>query len=200
MGKIIFALLLSIGLQICAAAQNTPQLIVNVYDDVGVPQSTLARAEAAAEDVYRKSDITIVWNHCTPAPQGGCMVADDIPAFSMRIVAHSRDLPSQDFGVAFVGEDGVGQQADVFYPAIENFAGGSSATASLLGHVIAHELGHLLLGLGAHSTAGIMKGHWQAAELRRINAGQLLFDRRQSERIRGRLKSVYMPERIIAQR
>jgi hypothetical protein len=32
----------------------------------------------------------------------------------------------------------------------------------MLGSVMAHEIGHLLLGSHAHAISGIMRGHWSA--------------------------------------
>ena len=45
----------------------------------------------------------------------------------------------------------------------------------VLGHVMAHEIGHLLLGTNAHSTVGIMRPQWQGPELRSIGMGTFLF-------------------------
>jgi hypothetical protein len=35
----------------------------------------------------------------------------------------------------------------------------------LLGHVMAHELGHVLEGIDRHSNSGVMKAHWDNQEL-----------------------------------
>jgi hypothetical protein len=34
----------------------------------------------------------------------------------------------------------------------------------ILGHVMAHEIGHLLQGITRHSETGVMKAHWTAAD------------------------------------
>ena len=52
------------------------------------------------------------------------------------------------------------------------------------GHVIAHEIGHVLLGPNAHSTAGLMAA---SLDLPRIALGGLWFDRIQAAIIRARL-------------
>ena len=53
----------------------------------------------------------------------------------------------------------------------------TSRCTSILGHAITHELGHLLLGVGSHSAAGVMHGPWH-------RKGQCFFTRWEGDRIR----------------
>ena len=39
-------------------------------------------------------------------------------------------------------------------------AGSQKLAGVLLGHVMAHELGHVLEGISRHSDSGVMKAHW----------------------------------------
>ena len=57
-----------------------------------------------------------------------------------------------------------------------------------LGHVIAHELGHLLLGAGYHSVAGIMKGSWSSRQVLSAAQGVLQFQPGERLRILGNLR------------
>jgi hypothetical protein len=59
----------------------------------------------------------------------------------------------------------------------------------LLGDVLAHEIGHLLLGSNSHSVSGIMSAHWYGDELRRISEATIFFVPSQSRTIRDRLAS-----------
>lgn len=52
---------------------------------------------------------------------------------------------------------------------------------------MAHEIGHLLLPYGSHSDTGIMKGHWDVEELRRLEPDTLRFTPWQAQMIRGRM-------------
>lgn len=45
----------------------------------------------------------------------------------------------------------------------------------LLGHAVAHELGHILLGTSGHTSAGIMRARWESEELRRLSHSGLVF-------------------------
>jgi len=54
----------------------------------------------------------------------------------------------------------------------------------LLGCVIAHEIGHLLLGPEGHSTGGIMQSDWGLKDVRQAMTGTLTFTPQQSRRLR----------------
>lgn len=51
----------------------------------------------------------------------------------------------------------------------------SVADAFLLGHVLAHELGHVLQGVARHSEEGVLKERWSAAEIQVMPTRQLRF-------------------------
>jgi len=54
----------------------------------------------------------------------------------------------------------------------------------LLAHVIAHEIGHVLLRSTEHSKGGLMSSHWNEHEFSLMPIGALLFSREQSRQIR----------------
>jgi hypothetical protein len=45
----------------------------------------------------------------------------------------------------------------------------------ILGHVLAHEIGHMLRGTNAHSWTGVMKAHWDDADYRSMRTRGLTF-------------------------
>jgi hypothetical protein len=51
----------------------------------------------------------------------------------------------------------------------------------ILGHVIAHEVGHVLLNQQVHSAHGIMRAEWDIADFRDMTSGMLLFSSQQAE-------------------
>ena len=164
-------------------AQGNPQLTVVLYNDAGVPARVIESAKEAAERIYRDAGVAIVWkDHADPATGATELV--------VRIMDRSLNLPGEDFGIAFLGGDGRGIQADVFYSGIEQLRRDSSANpARIMGHVMAHELGHLLLGMNSHSHLGIMQAHWTDQQLRLMSMGTLRFDNSQAKTIRARLIS-----------
>jgi len=54
----------------------------------------------------------------------------------------------------------------------------------ILGHAIAHEVGHLLLNRQVHSPHGIMRGEWGFADFRDMTEGMFLFTPQQTEFLR----------------
>jgi hypothetical protein len=58
------------------------------------------------------------------------------------------------------------------------------SNARILGHAIAHEVGHLLLNLKAHPAHGIMRSDCGLPEMRDAAYGNLLFTREQVEVLR----------------
>ena len=88
------------------------------------------------------------------------------------------------------------QQAAVFYNSVEALAvrpmrertEGNirpyTTTDQILGHAVAHEIGHLFLNLKSHSATAIMRGDWDLKDLQDASNGYLLFTPQQAEVIR----------------
>jgi hypothetical protein len=168
-----------------AATHEGAQLTVVVFNDAHAPEHVVQQAKEAAGRIFRRAGVEISW-------RSHVEVSGNNPNFFVRIVPSSITLAEEDFGVAFVGNDGLGIQADVFYSGIRRVVQHSSADeAEVLGHVMAHELGHLLLGLGSHSGTGIMQPHWTPIQLHRLLMGTLDFNKQQSKTIRARLNGPY---------
>ena len=53
----------------------------------------------------------------------------------------------------------------------------------ILGCVIAHELGHLLLGSNSHSEAGVMQARWETRQVKQLLMGSLLFTTEQPKQM-----------------
>jgi len=72
--------------------------------------------------------------------------------------------------------------ADVYYSLVEDRAFTNGAVSLLLAHVMAHEVGHLLLG-PKHSNRGIMCGWWSPNELTLIQTRRLGFSVTEAQRL-----------------
>lgn len=59
----------------------------------------------------------------------------------------------------------------------------------ILGHVLAHEIGHVLRGTNAHSWTGVMKAHWDASDYAAMRKSSLPFSAEDVETIRLRLRA-----------
>jgi len=112
-----------------SAAQEHPQLTVVVYNDAGVPAGVIESAKRISERIYRDAEVAIVWKDHSSPSEGGTELF-------VRIVRRSLNLPGEDFGIAFVGSDGRGSQADIFYSGIEQLTKNTSADAAqVMGHL-----------------------------------------------------------------
>jgi hypothetical protein len=102
----------------------------------------------------------------------------------LRVLSESTQNKFQDtaFGFAVVPI-----LASVYYDYVAHLARSDNAEFKIpiiLVCVIAHEIGHLLLGSNSHSASGIMQGNWQRGQIRKAMTGTLLFTPEQAELIR----------------
>jgi hypothetical protein len=129
----------------------------------------------------------------------GCLRLDWPTHLAVRVVPQSRRSINDVFGVAFLSAEGTGCYSDVFYDrAAELQTAWNVSLTDVLGNVMAHELGHLLLGSNSHASIGIMKARWQGEELNRAARGSLLFTAEQSEHMRAKLIA-HSPLAVTAQ-
>lgn len=179
---------------ICYSQPNhNPQLTVFVYDDARVPSVLIEKAEREADRVFVAAGLKVSWTNC---PAGKRVVTDQVvceplgpPQLSVRIVQRSRYLTDATFGLAYISDTGPSRYCDVFYNRVQDLQQqGVASISSVLGHVLAHEIGHLLLGTNSHSRTGIMRAQWQADELRAASMGRLLFSSEEGERIREQVR------------
>ena len=93
-------------------------------------------------------------------------------------------------GFAIVPEHSFGRVAAVFWDKARRAALKWGARRStVLGHAIAHEIGHLLIAERGHARRGLMKARWSQSEIRHANKVPMKFDRREKERIQQSLQA-----------
>lgn len=170
-------------------ADASSHITVFVNDAVGVDRAVLKRAEAETTRLFRPAGITIEWRNCSETSD--CRRPPRANEFVLHIVPQGRTYSDFVFGEAFLGPDGKGAYADVFFNRLRQ-ASERSNLAQLLGAVSAHELGHLLLGSHSHALIGIMQPTWGPESLRRISMGNLTFTSEQQRAIRDRSRSETM--------
>jgi hypothetical protein len=184
-------LVLSLICQASNSGQNLLPVSVNVFNDASVPESVLDTAKREAGRIFKTAHIEILWIDCSTTavlPNGSCRELNTAWHLNVRIVPTGKMENEDVFGVAFLGRDGIGTYTDVFYRSLEKLSPQARINPGmLLGHVMAHEMGHLLIGSHAHSHWGLMCGKWHAQELQRLEMGTLFFTPEQVDSIRGRL-------------
>jgi hypothetical protein len=93
---------------------------------------------------------------------------------------------AETLGDAMVGTGTAsGVLATVYLDRVERLAAVAQVRAAdLLGHAIAHEIGHLLLGSTTHSATGLMRAVWSRDEIRRARQEDWTFANRDIVAIR----------------
>ena len=180
-------------------ASETPgfTVTIHVYNYAGVPEKTLAKAKHEGGRIFRNSGLTVLWeDHALSAADQRhphhSTDSWDGTHFVLRLLTQSREGSSiNSMGEALARVE----IANVFMNRVtEQAAIGELSVSRMLGHAIAHEIGHLLLGDNSHSPGGIMAAPWTKQDLWHISKGDLLFTREEVTRIQQELKH---PSRAI---
>jgi len=169
------------------------QVTIAVYNDAEIPAVTLRQAEMEASHVFRQSGIEVKWLNCPLSAEGPedpahCGTADFPEHLQLRIVPRSLNLNGITLGISYLSADGIGCYADLFYERAAQIHENSHLNlATILGHVAAHEIGHLLLGTNSHAPSGIMRARWESGELVSASKGTLFFSAAESRQMRNKL-------------
>jgi hypothetical protein len=156
------------------------------FGDASQKAVTNAKTEVSA--FFRAAKVDIVWKGCDDLPGTApssvrwfVLRLRDIKPLSLPVTSASLDV----MGRAFIADKGEGDIADAYFEAIKDLAGQYRADAStLLGFVIVHELGHLLLGPGhAANGVNVMRAKWSPDELRALKQRWLRFTKPQEAAI-----------------
>jgi hypothetical protein len=156
-----------------AAAQNPEDALtvtLHVTNYAAISPKELAAAEAYATAIYGAAGIQTVWTETPWAP-------GETRSPHLRVVILGREMTAKmckkesQFGESVMGiatdgaTDDSGRIAYVFADRIYQRAWQYLAQFHLgLGHVMAHEVGHLLLGAHSHAPSGLMAADWKPLE------------------------------------
>jgi hypothetical protein len=181
-----------------AFAGETQPLTITLYlhNYARVPSAVLTRAEDEATRIYHALGVDLVWVDLSarstyPPPE--MMSTLDITINVVSDVMAERKRAAGDvMGAAPGTPEQRGRLAYVFYRRVALLAhgAGNDAESKILGHVVAHEMGHLLLPANSHSPSGVMRADWDSQQLHRVVKGVLQFTPEQSELIRSNVSSV----------
>lgn len=152
------------------AAETHPTLIVRLYNTSGVPAAELVDARNVADAILRDTGMNVMFRQCgRRASPGDVVDLCDQPLQRSEVVVRIIDAPEfnatlhpEAYGLTYiVKETNRGWLATVFSDRIHAAASRVGAEpGTLLGRVMAHEVGHLLLGSGYHGSAGVMRAEW----------------------------------------
>jgi len=196
-GRVVLAVsLLSLLTPLRAGTpQSHPKLTVHVYNYAKVPAHRLAGAEGGAKRTFQKAGIDSEWldsqvfenerpqiTFCEHFLGPSHVIVNILP----HSAAATFEYRENAYGVALTSQ-GTGYEscAYIFYGRIQDLAKRSGVDdTTLLAHMLAHEVGHLLLGSNSHTPTGLMRDKWRMTDLQRAARGSLAFTLRESELMR----------------
>jgi hypothetical protein len=156
------------------------KITARLFNQSHVSQSVLATAEEEATYALQTAAVDVRWVDC--ALPASCDRAVGPDEFEILVRKAAPSTSSQDGGVEALGQallprDKPGCYAMAYFSEIRRVANrtGAVSAGQILGYVIAHEIGHLLLG-ARHEDGTIMQERWSKVEFEMMAKRQLRFD------------------------
>jgi len=189
---------------VVAASENRPTITVHVRNYAGVAPQTLKETEKVATEIYRNAGVDIRWANVPLAAENGQLNSAGHQTFTLADIQLSI-IPDDLSDLLGLSNNAMGlapgtgpdrRTVYVFNSKVRTLYWRMSSVyingdmdryvsmGRVLGHVIAHEVGHLLLNQQVHSPHGIMRGEWSFVDFRDMTSGMLLFTPEQAEYLR----------------
>ena len=184
-------------------------LSIHLYDEAHVPKALLRLATADVNRLFRPVGVRIIWEQ--PLSERAVDEGTDMTVQAFQkpehrgylVVRLMRRTPVTVFPTALgysLPFAHTGAHVLIFYDRVEALTQRvDTAGYVILGHAMAHEIAHVLLGSTEHSTGGLMEGCWTPASWRLASQGLLTFRREEIDRMRARLPR-FQPPGPIRQR
>jgi hypothetical protein len=164
-----------------------PKITLRIDDFANISPAVLAGTRKVTTEIFAEAGVQTVWLDC-PVYHADCGREAERPQFILRIL-----VPSMAKNIVADEALGFAIPCDkkekaclfyIFYYRIESLAAAHSLNPDgILGHVVAHEIGHTLLGPKAHDLFGIMQNTLNLYDTERT----LVFTSSQSKRLRTEL-------------
>ncbi len=183
-----------------------PSATIRVYDLEHVDPTVLEYAKHAAKHVFTDAGIELQWVDCLHggANQDRCGQSPGSGEVALRILRRSKESTqatgrlTNGIAIRTGSAEVISGWVSIFYERTQVIAAQlqndypeldtAAARGMVLGHFMAHEIGHILLPANSHSAAGIMKARLESTEWGQAIRGTLLFTRKESELMRRRLQ------------
>jgi hypothetical protein len=183
---------------------DEPRVVVRVYDTGASTPAMRAAAIRTAATIVEEAGVAVEWHDCTDEGRRSvCQNSRRVGNLLVRIMPTWVPVPGArdnalaagtgpdgsnvQLGLAVIDrETGIGAMATLFHDQVLSVATRTGIDSSeLLGRALAHEVGHLLLGITGHSPTGLMRAVWTDDELTSNRREDWLFgpaDRRRLQR------------------
>jgi len=170
------------------------RLTLRVYNYARIDPASLNSSEKVADAILEKAEIETVWVNCPlsqkevrayPSCDSQMGAADLVLRILPRRMAARLHHPNEPLGFAQIcPEAEPACELTVLDHEIEELATHGYRADHIMGHAIAHEIAHVLIG-PRHSEEGIMRAKWTSADFQRISWGLSLdFTKNQRTQLR----------------
>jgi hypothetical protein len=163
-----------------ATGKRHATIVLHVSNYAALPREILDVAMARVAMVYERIGARVVW-----VDDHGSVKRREDGQLHLTVLLLSREMAEKKISADGI-KDGVlaqahvtGRRASIFCDRIATAPGAPTNFPIPLGDVIAHEVGHLLLGADSHSRSGIMRAYTNVHALHLQG-----FDKRQADTIR----------------
>jgi hypothetical protein len=171
------------------------------------PDAIMSSAISEVIYLFQASRVEVTWTPCTD------MEMPDPDAVDTCFVVRIRDTAPQGvgglhelMGRAYLGPGiprlsaGAYQYVDVYYPAAAKLARSrpDSEAGRILGCVIAHEVGHQILG-AQHTAGSVMAADWGSNQVELIRKRAFRFGKHDRDLITTQLRDLRLQESLLAQ-
>jgi hypothetical protein len=152
---------------------------VSLSSQVQLPPALVRDGEGAASTIFARIRVPVVWSD--PGQQASnalaaCGGESATRNLAVEIVPHAPNgfshialamaMPYANSGIRIV----------IFFDRVNPLLRGHDAPqATVLGYVLAHEIGHVLQGVAHHSELGIMRARWLDNDFKQMGTGVLTF-------------------------
>jgi len=173
-------------------SEGRPRLTLIQCDMAGIPPRIRLRAKSETTRIFDRAGVDVIWIEA----EAGCKIPSMDRCFIVVVVPLPPEAWNKPYATGFAPvRNGAYRRAYIFYDRVTSVAKTFSLThvpdtvGVILGHAVAHELGHLLLPDDAHSPNGIMRDEWNFRLSEEAAAGRLLFSENQTKVIREELRA-----------
>jgi hypothetical protein len=146
---------------------------VRVYDASGLDERMRQAALDVAATTLAPTSVEVAWRVCSLSNKlatycDSALAPGELAIRIVRIRAVADRSGGLRLGDAFIDTHaGRGVLATIYLDRVLRLAEQTGANRiALLGHAIAHELGHLLMASNVHGSNGLMRGFWSLEEVR----------------------------------
>jgi hypothetical protein len=152
-------------------AETTLTISAHLTDYANLSISELTDAQAHATAAFRAAGFDLVWSSAPSSSAAAWLSGSGWIDVRVVILSHkmaealikARGLAGTVLGNTVTGApDASARIVYIFYDRIYRVAASHSASVRRgLGHIMAHEIGHALLGVNSHSDEGLMRATWE---------------------------------------